>query len=577
MKRLNQYSREFLARWYLTEWVTAEARIEKIANKAEEILWKKWFAKKFYDYMSKWYYSLSSPVWSNFWLERWLPISCFGSYIADDMSQILHTHAEVWMMSKFGGWCSWYFGDVRGRGAPITDKWESSGSVHFMQLFETLLDVVSQWSVRRWHFSPYLPIDHPDIEEFLKIWTEWNPIQKMTHWVTVTDQWMEEMRNWDAEKRKIRAEVIQRRNEMWYPYIMFVDNANNYTVDAYKDNWYTIKASNMCSEIMLPSNEKWSFVCDLSSMNLLHYDERKNTDAVETMVYFLDAVMSDFITKLEERRDSSNSRKQKSFEFMERAYNFAKENRALWLWVLWWHSLLQSKMIPLDSETADDLNEEIFSDIYKKSYNASSELAKEYWEPKVLEWYWRRNTTLLAVAPTTSSAFILGQVSQSIEPLWSNCYVKDVAKMKVTIYNRNLENILEQKGENTKDTWKSIRDNDWSVQHLSCLTDKEKEVFKTFKEIDQKAILRQAADRQIYIDQWQSLNIAVDPSISAKDINNMYMYAWERWLKTLYYQHSVNAAQQFARSKNAEQSDKKNNEKRLDQTSTLENCSVCEA
>ncbi|UFX82942.1 ribonucleoside-diphosphate reductase subunit alpha [Candidatus Absconditicoccus praedator] len=549
---LNEYSRAFLNRGYMREGVEVEDRIKEIADKAEEILGKKGFSQKFYYYMSKGYYSLSSPVWSNFGLDRGLPISCFGSYLGDDMAQILFTHAEVGMMSKYGGGASGYFGDLRSRGSKIKDNGYSSGSVHFMQLFETLLDVVSQGSVRRGHFSPYLPVEHPDIEEFLKIGTEGNLIQKMTHGVTVTDQWLKEMKDGDAEKRAIWAEIIQRRNEMGYPYIMFVDTANKNTVDVYKDKGHKIHASNMCSEIMLPSNENWSFVCNLSSMNLYHYDEWKDTDAVETMVYFLDAVMSDFIIKLEKLRDSGEEKDQQAFAFIERAYNFAKQNRALGLGVLGWHSLLQSKMLPIDSKEASNLNLQIFRYLQEEAYKASEKLAQEYGEPKLLEGYGRRNATLMAIAPTTSSAFILGQVSQSIEPLWSNCYVKDVAKLKVTIRNKHLEDLLERKGYNTKDVWKTIRDNDGSVQHLSILTQDEKEVFKTFQETNQRTLIEQAAVRQRYIDQGQSLNLAINPSTPAKEINELYLYAWELGIKTLYYQHSVNAAQQFARSKQCE-------------------------
>ncbi len=546
---LNDYSREFLSKGYLREGITPEERIREIADTAEQILQIEGFSDKFYDYMSKGYYSLSSPVWSNFGLQRWLPISCFWSFLGDDMAQILFTQAEVGMMSKYWWGTSWYFGDLRPRWSNIQDNGYSSGAVHFMQLFESLLDVVSQGSVRRWHFSPYLPVEHPDIWEFLKIWTEWNPLQKLTHWVTVTDKRMQEMKDWDEEKRQIWAEIIQRRNEMGYPYIMFVDTANKNTVDVYKDKWYKIYASNMCTEIMLPSSTEWSFVCNLSSMNLYHYKEWKDTDAVETMIYFLDAVMTDFINKLEEKKQSPDPKDNQAFKFMEKAYNFAKQNRALGLWVLGWHSLLQSKMLPIESKEAAGLNLEIFRNLYEKSYKASRELADMFGEPEILKWYWRRNTTLLAIAPTTSSAFILGQVSQSIEPNWSNCYVKDTAKVKMTVKNSQLEVLLEKKNKNTKEIWKSIRDNDWSVQHLDCLTNEEKQVFRTFYEVDQKTLIDQAAVRQKYIDQWQSLNLAIDPSTPAKEINQLYLYAWEVWVKTLYYQHSVNAAQQFARSK----------------------------
>lgn len=544
---LNDYSKVYLENGYLVNGQTTEERLRFIAESAEKILKKPGFADKFYSYMAKGYYSLSSPIWSNFWLERGLPISCFGSYIGDTMGNIMFTQAEVGMMSKFGGGASGYFGALRPRGSVIKDNWHSSGAVHFMQLFETLVDVVSQGSVRRGHFSPYLPLEHPDAKEFLKIGTEWNPIQKLTHWVTVTDKWLQEMVDGDSEKRAIWAEVIQRRGEMWYPYIMFTDNANNWTVDVYKDKNMKIYASNMCSEIMLPSSEEESFVCDLSSMNIFYYDEWKDTDAIEILTYFLDAVMQDFINKLENYRDSELKEDKDAFLFLQKAYNFAKRHRAIWIWVVGWHSYLQSKMISFEDFEAYELNKEIFKFIKEKAYKASEDLAKEYGEPELLKSYWRRNTTLLAVAPTTSSAFILGQVSQSIEPWWSNCYVKDLAKIKTTIKNRELEKLLEEKWQNTREVWNSIRDRDGSVQHLEFLTQKEKNVFKTFSEINQYAVIDQAWDRQKFIDQSQSLNLMVHPNTSAKEINALYIDAWKQWIKSLYYQHSKSAAQELTR------------------------------
>ena len=234
---------------------------------------------------------------------------------------------------------------------------------------------------------------------------------------------------------------------------------------------------------------------------------------------------------------------------MQRAYNFAKENRALGLGVLGWHSYLQSKMLSFDSQEAFDLNSTIFKHIKVASYKASSELAKLFGEPKTLKGYGRRNTTLNAVAPTTSSAFILGQVSQGIEPIWSNIYVKDIAKVKTTIKNPYLVKLLEEKNKNTSDVWRNIRDHDGSVQQLDFLTDQEKEVFKTYSEIDQMNIIYQAANRQNHIDQGQSLNLMIHPDMSAKEINKLYVTAWKLGLKSLYYQHSMNAAQKFKQNK----------------------------
>lgn len=549
MKWLNEYSKKFLSKGYLTEGVTAEQRVRFVADTAEKILKKKGFSDKFYSYMEKGWYSLSSPIWSNFGISKGLPISCFGGHVPDTMAGILFAQAESGMMSKFGGGTSGFFGELRPRGASITDNGASSGSVHFMKLFETITDVVSQGSTRRGHYAPYLPVEHPDIEEFLEIGTEGNPIQELTHGVTVTDEWMESMIDGDPKKRKLWAKIIQRRVEMGYPYIFFTDTVNKNTVDVYKDKKIKIRHSNLCSEICLPTTDDWSFVCDLSSMNILYYDEWKDTDAVETMVYFLDAVMTEFITKLEALRDSKKRSEQQAFYFMERAYRFAVENRAIGLGVLGWHSYLQSKMIPFESLAAKKLNVQIFKQIKEQSYAASAKMAKEYGEPLMLKGYGRRNTTLNAVAPTTSSAFILGQVSQSIEPVWSNCYVKDIDKMKVTIKNPFLTELLKSKDKDTKEVWLSIRDRDGSVQHLDFLSQEEKDVFKTFPEIDQTDVVDQAASRQRYIDQSQSLNFMINPSVPAKDINQLYILAWKLGVKTMYYQHSTNAAQKFSQAK----------------------------
>ena len=549
---LNENSRKFLAAGYLGEGLSAEERISNIAQRAEDILQIPGFADKFYYYMSEGFYSLASPVWSNFGKERGLPISCFGSHIDDDIGNILYTQSEVGMMSKLGGGTSGYFGKIRHRGAAIKNNGEASGAVHVMRLFESMVDVVSQGSVRRGRFSPYLPVDHPDIMEFLEIGTEGNPIQELTHGVTVTNDWMQEMIDGDVDKRTIWAKVIQSRGEMGYPYIFFTDNANNGAADVYKDKNLPIYASNLCTEIMLPSNHDWSFVCVLSSINLVHYDKWKDTDAVETMIYFLDALITEFLEKLESYKNSSNRDDKQTFLFMERAYNFAKEHRALGMGTLGWHSLLQSKMLPFDSQKAYDLNSEVFKTLKENSYKASEELAKKFGEPKVLKGYGRRNTTLNAIAPTTSSAFILGQVSQGIEPIWSNIYVKDIAKIKTTIKNPFLINLLKEKGMDTPEVWRDIRDRDGSVQHLDFLSENEKEVFKTYSEIDQMVIIYQAANRQNYLDQGQSLNIIVHPDTSTKEINKIHVTAWKLGLKSLYYQHSMNAAQKFKQKKECE-------------------------
>jgi ribonucleoside-diphosphate reductase alpha chain len=545
---LNDDSRKFLSRGYLSEGETAESRIREIANKAEWYLKDMTlndkdkakfdgFADKFYEYMSRGYYSLASPVWANYGKKRGLPVSCFGSFIDDNMESILYGVAENGMLMKNGGGCSGYFGAVRPRGAPITDQGESSGSVHFMQMYDTLASVVSQGSVRRGFFAAYQDIEHPDADEFLDIGTEGNPIQGLTTSVVVSDEFIEGVKSGDADKRRLWAKVLQRRSEIGYPYIMFSDNVNRNKPQVYKDKNMRIHASQMCSEIALPSTVDETFTCVLSSLNLLHWDEIKETDAIEVLTMFLDTVNEEFV------------RKSAAQEYLKRARQFAMNHRALGAGVLGWHSYLQSKMIPFESTAAADLNHQIAKTFAERSHAASRELAVLLGEAPVLEGYGMRNTTTMAIAPTKSSSFILGQVSQSIEAEFSNCYVKDLAKIKVTIKNPYLERLLEQKGRNTDEVWESIKVADGSVQNLDFLTDDEKAVFKTFSEIDPYTVIDHAAVRQQYIDQSQSLNLMLDPDMSVREINALYLYAHQKGIKNLYYAYSMSKAQSLTRKK----------------------------
>ncbi len=543
---LNARSRAFLSGGYLLPGVTPEQRIRQIAERAEELLpGMHGFADKFYDYMSRGWYSLASPVWANFGLQRGLPISCFGSYVADSMDGILGTAAEVGMMSKYGGGTSAYFGDVRGRGSPITDNGESEGAVNFMRLFDTLIDVTKQGATRRGSFAAYLPLEHPDAREFLEIRSDGNQIQNLFFGVTVTDDWLESMKAGDREKRELWARVLQARSEVGMPYILFTDNANRGAADVYRHKGMRIRSSNLCSEIMLPVAEDESFVCCLSSMNLLYFDEWEGTDAVQTLVYFLDAVMSEFIAKAD------------GIPHLQRSANFARRHRALGLGVLGWHSYLQSRMVAIGSLMAASLNRRVFKGVRAAADAASEELARRYGEPELLQGYGRRNATLMAIAPTTSSSFILGQVSQSIEPLRSNYYVRDLAKSVTTFRNPALARLLAEKGRDGESVWRSILERDGSVQHLDFLDDGEKAVFATFPEVSQLDLIVQAGQRQEFIDQGQSLNLMIHPATPTKDLNGLHLEAWQRGVKSLYYQHSMNAAQEFNRD--------------------LLTCSVCEA
>lgn len=533
---LNEDSRLFLQRGYLLEGTTALDRIRFIAEHAERKLGIEGYADKFYHYMARGYFSLSSPIWSNFGLDRGLPISCFGSYIGDSIYEIMETTAEVGMMSKIGGGTSAYFGDIRPRGSAIKNNGKSDGSFNFSKLFDTVIDVISQGTSRKGQFAGYIDIEHGDIDEWLDIHTEGNPIQLMYYGVCVGHDWLESMKSGDPYKRQLWAKLLQRKTETGIPYLFFKDNANAGRPDVYKDKNMTVHASNLCTEIMLPSSSEESFVCCLSSMNLLYFDEWKDTDAPEVLTYFLDVVMSEFIEK------------SKDIPFLHKANRFAVRHRALGLGVLGWHSYLQANNIAFDSFEAMQKNNEIFRTLQEKTLKASQELAHRFGEPELLKGYGRRNTTLMSIAPTKSSSFILGSVSPSVEPFKSNYYVKDLSKIKTVYKNPFLEKLLQEKGLDREEIWESILHNDGSVQHLTQLSDEEKEVFKTFSEISQLSIIQQAAQRQKYIDQGQSINIMVHPNTPARDLNQLYLTAEELGLKSIYYQYSMSAAQLFNRN-----------------------------
>ena len=430
---LNEDSIKFLEQGYPSEGQSTIERIEEIAKTAQKIIGVKGFADKFIDYMSRGFYSLSTPVWMNFGNERGNPISCFNSHVSDSIEAFLTKQAEVGMMTKVGGGTSGYFGDIRSRGSKISTGGVAEGAVRCMELFDNVAKIVSQGSARRGSFAAYLPIDHGDFDEFMKIRSEGHSIQEMSIGVTITEGWMQSMIDGDKEKRRRWGSVIKKRSETGYPYIFFTDNANNQAPQVYKDKGYKINASNLCSEIFLPSSKDESFVCCLSSLNLLWWDEIEKTDAVETMTMFLDAVMTEFIEKTKDNR------------LMEAAHKFAKNHRALGMGVLGYHSYLQSKMIAWESIDAHFENIAIFSEIRKRADKASEELAAVFGEPEVLKGYGRRNTTTLAIAPTTSSSFILGQVSPSIEPLNSNYFVKNLAKVNLLSAILNLKKFWNQK------------------------------------------------------------------------------------------------------------------------------------
>lgn len=534
---LTDESKQMLERGYLLPNQTVDEKLNSICKYAASFYKdEEGLKEKFLELFERGWCSLSSPIWANFGEDRGLPISCFNTYIPDSMDGIYGALHEVAMETKLGGGTSGYF-KLRSIGSPIKGGGISSGLMSFVELFDTTTKVVSQAGVRRGAFAAYVDIEHPEIEKFLTVKDKQSSLQSINTGICVSDEWMKLMEDGDKEKREIWAKILKSRREKGIPYLFFSDTVNKNKPQIYKDTNSIINASNLCNEIYLPTSETESFVCCLLSMNLFTYDEWENTDAVKLAVMFLDAVMSDFIKKV------------KDIPSMYKTYNFAKRHRALGLGVMGWHSLLQQKMIPFESFEAQQLNTSIFKYLKENSYKASIEIGDKYGYAPIFDEVEtsdikRRNTTLLALAPTTSSSSILGQVSPSVEPYASNYFVAGLAKGSFTRKNLQLENLLINKNKNTEDVWKSIIQNQGSVQHLDFLTDIEKEVFKTFQEISPFTIIQQASARQYFIDQGQSINLKIPNAMSIRDVNKVHMEAWKLGLKGLYYQRGTSVAKE---------------------------------
>ncbi|MFV0540061.1 MAG: ribonucleoside-diphosphate reductase subunit alpha [Aestuariibaculum sp.] len=536
MKRLwwlNEESEQILNRGYLLKGETVQGAIERVATAASKRLYKPELKEPFIELIENGWMSLSSPIWANMGTERGLPISCFNVHVPDYIEGITHKLGEVIMQTKIGGGTSGYFGALRGRGSAVTDNGRSSGAVSFMKLFDTAMDTISQGGVRRGAFAAYLDVDHPDILEFLQIKNIGNPLQNLFFGVCVPDYWMQDMIDGDMEKREVWAKILESRQQKGLPYIFFTDNVNRNKPQIYKDLGMEIHSSNLCSEIMLPSNFDESFICCLSSMNLELYDEWKDTNAVKLAIFFLDAVLQEFIIKTKDNY------------YLKSANRFAKRHRALGLGAMGWHSYLQKNRIPFESFEAKQLTSQIFKHIRHEADKATTELANIYGEPELLTETGKRNTTVLAIAPTTSSSAILGQASPGIEPFSSNYYKAGLSKGNFMRKNKYLKILLETKGLDNEDTWRSIMLNHGSVQHLNGLTEDEKLVFKTFKEISQLEIIQQASIRQKFIDQSQSLNLNIPSGLPIKEVNKLMIEAWKLGVKTLYYQRSQSVSKEF--------------------------------
>ncbi len=502
-----------------------------------------YWEEKYFDIMWKNWLCPASPVLSNMGTDRGLPISCNSIHIGDSVDLIYTKLHEFAMLSKYGAGVGIYMGDVRGTNAQVNGNGVASGVIPWIKNFDSATLAVKQGTTRGAASAIYLPIDHSDIEEFLDLRRQTGDVnrrsQNVNHGVTISDKWMNEMIAGDNHKREIWKKVLKTRFETGEPYLFFTDSVNRQNPECYVANDLTVKTSNICTEIFLHTDEKHSFVCCLSSMNLFRWDEWKDTDAVETSIRFLDAVLEEYITKglLTEINDDGET--VMKYKGLESSIRSAVKGRALGLGVLGYHSLLQSKMFPFDSFDAMMLNNKIFKTLREKAEVATKQLAEELGEPLWCKGHGRRNTHLIAIAPTASNSTIAGGHSPGIEPVPANIYSQKSAKGTFIRKNPIFVKFLQEKDKDTPEIWKSINENAGSVQHLKFLNENEKAVFLTAREINQFALIKQGEQRQKYIDQGQSLNLFFASNASAQYLHDTHTMAWKGgMLKSLYYLRS---------------------------------------
>lgn len=533
---LSDEGKSTLSKGYLLPGETMGDAFRRTSSHAAKVLKRPDLADDFFHILWSGYLGMATPVFSNFGSNRALPISCYSVHVDDSVQSIYSHLREVAQLSKNGGGVGVYFGDVRPAGAPISGGGKSTGVVPWAQQYDLAARVVSQGGVRRGSFAMYLPISHPDVPELLlsKDHSKGDPRRFVDSNIglTITDEWIGSMLSGDKQKQELFAEVLRTRLISGSPYLVFIDNVNRQNPKCYTDRGLEVSTSNLCSEITLYTDDHHSFVCVLSSLNVARYDEWKDwkgksgMSVPELATYFLDAVVEDFIHKASR------------IPSMSRAVRFAQKSRALGLGTMGLHILYQKRGLPFASEEARALNLEVHEHIDKETLKASQRLAQEYGEPEWCKGNGVRNTHRTAVAPTRTNAIISGAFSQGIEPIDANYFVAKQAKGTFVRRNPVLEQLLCDKGIGI-DVWEEILEAKGSVQHLDCLTDAEKEVFKTAREIDQFELIKQAADRTPFICQAQSLNVFVDPEISGEELVRLHLAAWKNGVKSLYYLRST--------------------------------------
>jgi len=539
---------------YLLEGETPKDAYWRVATTVAKRLQKPEMASKFFDYIWKGWLNLASPVLSNTGTERGLPISCFGIDVADSIHDIGAKNLEMMLLAKHGGGVGIGINQIRPAGAKIRGNGTSDGVVPFCKIYDSTILATNQGSVRRGAASVNIDIEHKDFWEWLEIREPKGDVNRQSlnlhQCVIVPDGFMDKIKQGDKEARKRWAALLRKRRATGEPYIMFKGNVNNANPDAYKNNGLKVYMTNICSEIALHTDENHSFVCCLSSLNVAKYDEWKDSDLIYTATWFLDGVLEEFIQKAKYMRGFENS------------IRSAEKGRALGLGVLGWHTYLQDRNIPFEGLAAQFETRKIFSELKTESEKASRDMAKEYGEPLWCVGTGMRNTHLRAVAPTVSNSKLSGNVSPGIEPWAANVFTEQTAKGTFIRKNNTLERALEAIGKNTKDTWDKILEDGGSVQgidwmdnyyvnhgelegmpiHKDELSEEDmkdfipmKDVFRTFKEINQMELVRQAGVRQQYVDQAVSLNLAFPNTADPKFINQVHLEAYDQGIKTLYY------------------------------------------
>mgnify|MGYP003633451038 CR=1 FL=1 len=533
---------------YLLEGETPKDAYWRVASTVAMRLRKPELASKFFDYIWKGWLNLASPVLSNTGTERGLPISCFGIDIADSIYDIGRKNLELMLLAKHGGGVGIGINQIRPAGARITDNGTSDGVVPFCKIFDSTVHATSQGSVRRGAASVNINIEHNDFMDWLEIREPKGDVNRQSlnlhQAVLVGDKFMRELEIGDKTAREKWAALLKKRRQTGEPYIMYKGNVNKNNPEAYKKNGLKVFMTNICSEIVLHTDESHSFVCCLSSLNLSRYDEWKDTDLIYTATWFLDGVLEEFIQKAKYRQGFENS------------VRSAEKGRALGLGVLGWHTYLQQRGIPFEGLPAQFETRKIFGQIKTESEQASRDMAKHYGEPLWCVDTGFRNSHLRAVAPTVSNAKLAGGVSSGIEPVPANIYTDQSAKGTFIRKNLELEKVLNKIGIDTNATWDKILADGGSVQDIDALDEwgyvsgklieikdaKQfddpvplKDVFRTFKEINQMDLVRQAGIRQQYIDQSVSLNLAFPKEATPKFMNQVHLEAWKVGVKTLYY------------------------------------------